>query len=135
MTSPVQEIVAGLNEVQPTMLGGYPSGLYPLVHEARAGRLRIRPKRIWVGAEPLLPEIRLALEETFGAPVRNGYGSSEVAIRCTGPIDLAALRAEIAEKLEYLALEAPDVAVVPVERLERQVTGKLKRFVPLAAAG
>lgn len=92
MTSPVQEIVAGLNEVQPTMLGGYPSGLYPLVHEARAGRLRIRPKRIWVGAEPLLPEIRSALEETFGAPVRNGYGSSEVAIRCTGPIDLAALR-------------------------------------------
>jgi phenylacetate-coenzyme A ligase PaaK-like adenylate-forming protein len=252
------EIVAGLNAVQPTILAGYPSGLYALAREAEAGRLRIAPLRIISAAEPLLPEIRAALEETWAAPVLNAYGMSEggsavscgsgpwlhlsddlaviepvdtagcpvatgvrsdkiylttlfnhalpliryevtdqvtlvegacpcgsvhqriedpqgrlddcfhyggvavhphvfrsalgrcrhvleyqvrqtssgaeVAARCTGPVDIPALEAEIAGELACLGLPAPRVTVTPVEHLDRQSSGKLKRFVPLPGA-
>lgn len=77
---PVGEIVAGLNELQPTMLAGYPSALYPLAHEARAGRLRIAPLRVMSNSEPLLPEIRHLLEDTWGVSVSNVYGTSEGAM-------------------------------------------------------
>jgi phenylacetate-coenzyme A ligase PaaK-like adenylate-forming protein len=51
----------------------------------RAGRLRIAPALVLSGSEPLLPEIRRALEETWHVPVHNGYGVSEaggVATSC-----------------------------------------------------
>ena len=77
VTLPIDEIVAGLNAWQPVFLGGYPSTMYVLAEEARQGRLRIQPLRIASAAEPLLPEIRAALEETWNVPVINIYGASE----------------------------------------------------------
>ena len=77
VTQPVGQIVAGLNAYQPLALMGYPSMLALLAVEARAGRLRIRPRRITTTSEPLLPEVRGALTETFDAPVSNMYGTSE----------------------------------------------------------
>ena len=77
VTLSLEQIVAGLNQVQPTVLSGYPSALYQLTHEARAGNLGISPKRVAATSEPLLPEIRAALEETWGAPVGNVWGTSE----------------------------------------------------------
>jgi phenylacetate-coenzyme A ligase PaaK-like adenylate-forming protein len=81
VTQPVDQIVAGLNAWQPLTLMGYPSMLALLAVEARAGRLRILPRRITTTSEPLLPEVRRALTETFRAPVANMYGTSEA-----GPI-------------------------------------------------
>jgi phenylacetate-CoA ligase len=43
VTLPIDEIVARLNEIQPTSLAGYPSMLHVLAEQARAGELRIRP--------------------------------------------------------------------------------------------
>ncbi len=83
VTQPIEEIVAGLNRFQPTMLLGYPSALAILAAEARAGRLRISPKRLYATSEPLLPEVRLALEEAFGALVANG-GTSEAGPMAVG---------------------------------------------------
>lgn len=77
ITLPVDEIVAGLNERNPDILFTYPSALLPLADRAQAGELRIRPRRILVGAEPLLPEIRAAAEATWNVPVINIYASSE----------------------------------------------------------
>ena len=259
VTLPVEEIVAGLNAVQPTLLAGYPSALYGLAHEVEAGRLHIAPLRLCSTAEPLLPEIRAALEETWHAPVVNVYSASEglgvaascglgpglhltedlyivepvdaagrpvgsgvcsnkvyltnlfnqalpllryeitdqltlldgpcpcgsahqriddpqgrlddsfdysgvtvhphvfrsplgrcrhiveyqvrqtpggahVTARCVGPVDIPALEAEIAGELARLGLPAPQVTVTAVERLARQSSGKLKRFVPLPGA-
>ena len=74
---PMGEIVAGLNELQPHGLTGYSSTLYELAHEARAGRLQIAPKTIGPNAEPLLPEMRKAMEEAWGAPVGGTWGTSE----------------------------------------------------------
>jgi phenylacetate-coenzyme A ligase PaaK-like adenylate-forming protein len=77
VNQPVDEIVAGLNAAQPTVLFGYPSSLHPLVHEAEAGRLRIAPRRVLTSGEALLPEIRTALEATWGVPVANMWSASE----------------------------------------------------------
>ena len=256
VTLPIDAIVDGLNEIQPDVLMSYPSALLGLAHEAAAGRLRISPRRIRVGAEPLLPEIRLAAEQTWGVPVLNIYGASEgggmgvscgygpgmhlvedltiveavddagrpvgpgersaklyltnlynttlpliryeltdevtltgepcpcgsahrvisdpqgrldetfrygdlavhplvfrsplglrrhiveyqvhqttrgadVALCCTGPVDLNSLCAELIAKLAAVGLDDPEVTVTAVEHLTRQDTGKLKRFVPL----
>ena len=85
VTLPVEEIVAGLNATQPTFLHAYPSALHLLAAEARAGRLRIGPKRVLCSSEPLLPEIRAAAEEAWGVRVGNWWGISEggaVGISC-----------------------------------------------------
>ena len=61
----------------PDFLVAYPSALHVLSVEARAGRLRIAPHRVLSCAEPLLPEIRAAAEEAWGAGVGNIWGMSE----------------------------------------------------------
>ena len=259
VTLPIAEIVDGLNQIQPDVLMSYPSALLGLASEAAAGRLRISPRRIRVGAEPLLPEIREAAEETWGVPVLNSYGASEaggmaiscdhgpglhlvedltiveavddagrpvgpgersaklyvtnlynttlpliryeltdevtltgepcpcgsahrvisdpqgrlddtfrygdldvhplvfrsplglrrhiveyqvhqtsqgadIALCCTGPVDLGILRAELVGKLATVGLADAEVTLTPVDRLDRQDTGKLKRFIPLKPA-
>jgi phenylacetate-CoA ligase len=80
VTLPIDEIVAQLNALQPTALGGYPSMLHLLAERARAGELRIHPRRILSSAEPLLPEARRAMEEVWGGRVVNGYAASELMI-------------------------------------------------------
>lgn len=77
VTLPTERIVAGLNEAQPDFLVGYPSALHVLSAEARAGRLRIAPRRVLSGAEPLLPEIRAAAERAWNVRVGNVWGTSE----------------------------------------------------------
>jgi phenylacetate-CoA ligase len=77
VTRPIEETVAGLNDCAPDLLVGYPSALHVLAAEARAGRLRITPRRIDTMGEVLLPETRALLEETFAVPVGNNYSLSE----------------------------------------------------------
>ena len=81
---PIGEIVAGLNSVGGDNLVTYPSMLSRLVGEARAGRLRVQPRRILTMAEPLLPETREAAEETWRAPVANMWGTSEAGVTAIG---------------------------------------------------
>jgi len=77
VTLPTEEIVAGLNDARPDFMLAYPSVLYVLAREAMAGRLRIAPRQILAGAEPLLPEIRAAAEQAWGGKVINVWGTSE----------------------------------------------------------
>lgn len=83
--SPVEQTVEGLNQLQPTMLMGYPPALLALARAASAGDLRISPQRILAGGEPLLSEIRAYVEQTFGLSVCNWWAASEaptLAIGC-----------------------------------------------------
>jgi len=64
----------------PDTLYSYPSTLHRLALEAQAGRLRIAPRALAVAAEPLLPEARRVIEETFAAPLLNVYGCSEAGL-------------------------------------------------------
>lgn len=85
IASPVPEIVDGLNDLRPTILGGYPSGLVALAREALAGTLRISPRRIVCFAEPLLPEMRELVEQVFATTVGNWWCASEtfpLAVGC-----------------------------------------------------
>jgi phenylacetate-coenzyme A ligase PaaK-like adenylate-forming protein len=78
-TLSLPEIVAGLNRVQPAILRGYPTALTVLAAEARAGKLQIEPRAVRAHSEPLLPEMRRAIEEAWGRPVGNSYGTTEGA--------------------------------------------------------
>jgi phenylacetate-CoA ligase len=77
VTLRTEEIVNGLNEVKPDFMLCYPSVLHVLAGEAQAGRLRIAPRQVLAGAEPLLPETRAAAERAWGTQVINIYGTSE----------------------------------------------------------
>ncbi len=59
----------------------------------------------------------------------------EVMLRLIGDVDLVALRAEIVGGLAKVGLTEPDVVLTPVEHISRQVSGKLKRFVPNEPTG
>jgi phenylacetate-CoA ligase len=80
VTLPREEIVAGLTAARPEILAGYPSALHQLALEASAGRLRLAPAQVVVFGEPLLPEHREALEQTWSAPVHNWWGTSEANV-------------------------------------------------------
>lgn len=111
VTLPVADIVAGLNACQPTLLIGYPTALAMLVGEARRGALRISPLRIATTSEPLRPETRHSLEQQFGAPVANMYGTSEA-----GPVAVGCWRGPGMHLCDDLVIVEPvDSAGQPVE--------------------
>jgi phenylacetate-CoA ligase len=114
VTLRTEEIVAGLNEVQPDFMLVYPSVLYVLACEALAGRLRIAPRRVLAGAEPLLPEIRATAERAWGGKVINIYGTSEgggTAVGCD--------RGSTHISEDQLIVEPVDLAGRPVRPGER----------------
>ncbi|MEU6244938.1 AMP-binding protein [Streptomyces sp. NPDC047024] len=75
------DLTAGTDESAPTLMVTYPSYLGRLIHLARKrglGPADFRLRRINVGSEVLSPALASAAEETFGAPVHDGYGMTEV---------------------------------------------------------
>lgn len=64
--------------------------------------------------------------------VRQTARGADVSICCDGPADAPALAETIRGALIDVGLESPEVSVTPVAELDRQTTGKLRRFVPLA---
>ena len=75
--TPTRELVAELNRFRPAILAAYPSVLAILAGERRAGRLAIEPALAWSAGEYLAPPTRGSIEQAFGCPVINEYGSSE----------------------------------------------------------
>ena len=65
--------------------------------------------------------------------VRQTPRGADIAVRPQGSIDLWALAEEIRVKLGSAGLADPEVTLTVVDHLPRQDTGKLKRFIPLAA--
>ena len=51
---PIAETIAGMNEYQPDVIGGYATGLRVLAESQLSGELRIRPRGIHSSGEPLL---------------------------------------------------------------------------------
>lgn len=74
---PIPDLVAELNDFQPTALEGYPSALTLLAEEQRAGRLNIRPVLAITAGEELSATARADIESTFGCVIQNRYGSAE----------------------------------------------------------
>jgi phenylacetate-coenzyme A ligase PaaK-like adenylate-forming protein len=77
---PLNEIVDGLNGVQPEVLGGYASMLNQLAVCARHGHLRIAPRVVVSTSEPLLPEMRASISAAWAsAPLLNFWAATEAA--------------------------------------------------------
>jgi phenylacetate-CoA ligase len=84
-TLPMAEIVARLNDLQPTTLLGYPSVLALLAAEQHADRLAITPQAVTTTSETLTPELRQRIRSAFGAPVAGNFGSSEGLLGLSQP--------------------------------------------------
>lgn len=83
---PIDDLVAELNDFQPTLISGYPSILVLLAAEQRAGRLRIAPLHMICAGELFTPAMRESVTGAFGCPVTQGYAATEVpalALECT----------------------------------------------------
>jgi phenylacetate-CoA ligase len=70
-------MVAQLNSFDPAILQGYPSAIRQLAREQRAGRLHIEPALVGTGGESVSVVERRQMAGAFGAPVADGYASSE----------------------------------------------------------
>ena len=82
VTQPISEIIDCLNETQPTTLLGFPSMLRQLCFAAEQGSLKVAPRAIMVGAEPLSSDTRAMMEHLFRARVYDFYGCNEAS--CVG---------------------------------------------------
>jgi phenylacetate-coenzyme A ligase PaaK-like adenylate-forming protein len=67
--------------------------------------------------------------------VRQVDGGAAVVLRADGAVDVDGLGRAIEDGLRAVGIPAPSVSVAIVDDLERGSAGKLKRFVPLLAAG
>lgn len=78
-TSPLEEIVAGLNDWRPENLICYASMGRVLAEEQIAGRLRIAPKAVMCSSEVLTEEARRRIRLAFGVDPFNVYAATEPA--------------------------------------------------------
>ena len=76
--TPIGELVAELNDAQPTQINSFASSLQELAAEALAGRLKIAPHRVTTNSEPLMPETRDAARKAWGIEINNMWGCVEV---------------------------------------------------------
>ncbi len=77
-STPIAELVAELNEAQPTQINCFASSLQGLAAEALAGRLNISPHRVAANSEPLMPETRDVVRHAWGLEINNMWGCVEV---------------------------------------------------------
>jgi phenylacetate-CoA ligase len=81
LTDPLENIVEKLNAFQPQIVTAYAHVLEQLAQEEKAGRLRLRAngnlQMLASMSEPLYPESRRILGETFGVHIANHYAMGE----------------------------------------------------------
>jgi phenylacetate-coenzyme A ligase PaaK-like adenylate-forming protein len=65
--------------------------------------------------------------------VRQSASGALIDVCCNGVVDMRALRDQLISDLRRAGLQVPEVAITAVPRIERPVSGKLKRFVTLTA--
>lgn len=83
---PTEEIVAFLNDYQPSMVGCYPTAMELLAAEQEKGALHIHPAIIMTGGELLTDDVRSHLSQVFGCYVQTNYSCTEggtMACECT----------------------------------------------------
>lgn len=82
----VRAYVRTINRVRPVMIWAYAGPLFEVARMARRQGLRMhRPRFIISSVEMLYPHMRTAIQEVFGCPVHDYYGSAEtgrVAAEC-----------------------------------------------------
>lgn len=82
--APFDEVLAKVAAAEPTHLVGYASVIGRLARATSAGELAVRPSRVSTNSEPLLPEDRDAIRQSWGATVHNLWGSTEIGVQAVG---------------------------------------------------
>ena len=77
VTLPFEQILARVNALQPDIVTGYPSALHRLAAAQHDGRSRIAPKLVVSVSEPLLPEIRTAIDAAWDTRILNFWATTE----------------------------------------------------------
>jgi putative adenylate-forming enzyme len=77
--TPVDELVARLNEWQPQALATYPSVLRQLAAEQLSGKLHISLRNVATSAEVLGEDTRAAVKRAWAISVQDTYGATEYA--------------------------------------------------------
>jgi phenylacetate-CoA ligase len=108
----LDEHIDVIRRVKPRMIYGYASAVALLARRARARAVpmdRLGTRVVFVTGETLYPDQRQVIEEIFGAPVANGYGSRDagfIAHQCpAGSLHISA---------EHILVELLDAAGHPV---------------------
>jgi phenylacetate-CoA ligase len=85
--TPLPRIVEALNSFQPEALVGYPSIAGLLAAEQRRGRLRIAPRILAFGSEPLTDETRAAVRDAWGIEPAEYYTATELPIIASSTLE------------------------------------------------
>lgn len=114
---PLQDLVAQLNQIQPSFIAAYASVLHSLADEQTRGTLRIAPQLLWSAGENLSFVARKHIERTLACALVNDYGASEcmsIAFECSeGRMHLNS---------DWVVLEAVDDAYQPMPQGESSHT-------------
>jgi len=86
VTTPLDELVAALDEYQPEVLVGYPSVIALLAEEQLQGRLAMAPRVVLTTSEVLTDDAAARIESAWTAPVQ-GYFSTEVGVIACDSLD------------------------------------------------
>jgi phenylacetate-coenzyme A ligase PaaK-like adenylate-forming protein len=108
--TPLDKMVAELNDYQPDRLVGYASIVEELCAEALDGRLKIRLQHISTNSEPLLPEARRMAQLAWGINIHNSWGSVEIGL---GAIEGASFAGSTLAE-DFLIVESVDAEDRPV---------------------
>ena len=122
--TPLDELVAELNDLQPGVLVAYPSVLERLAGEALADRLHIQPLSIQAGGEALEPRTRQVVTDAFGIGCGNFYGATEAGVIAAS---LSGERLVVTE--DKVLLEPVDVELQPVAAGIRSATALVTNLV------
>ena len=120
-----------LERRQPVFIDSYPSSIYRIASflKSRGQQHRIRPKVIVTSSETLLDSQRETIEEVFCCPVRDQYGSAEMAgffAECEHG------RYHVAPEYGLVEIVDADGAPVPVGEMgELCLTGLINPTMPL----
>jgi phenylacetate-CoA ligase len=126
-TLPFDEIVARLNDLQPLYLLAYSSVLVRLAAAKHDGRLTVAPFAVGSTSELFTDDQRAAVEQAFGVPAGNTFGSTEGLVGTAAPGESALRFAE-----DTCIVELVDGAGAPVAhgaRADRVLVTNLVNFV------
>ncbi|MFH1371297.1 MAG: phenylacetate--CoA ligase family protein [Planctomycetota bacterium] len=82
----IGDYVRKWNRIKPKLVNAYTSSIYDFARHIKTAQIKIfRPQVIICSAETLTPDVRNFIEETFGCPALNHYGSRDggmIACEC-----------------------------------------------------
>jgi phenylacetate-CoA ligase len=84
INAPLEKTLDEINSFQPDMLSGYTTGISILAKCQQEGRIKVNPKLVMCGGEPLSEADHNLIKSVYKVPVVNNYGASEAFVLGVG---------------------------------------------------